>query len=44
LKLDHQSLQKDLNLATKLAEARKTPLPENNSNYSNWLVYAFLAL
>jgi chromosome segregation ATPase len=44
LKLTNQSLQKDLNLATKLAEVRKTPLPENNSNYSNWLVYAFLAL
>lgn len=43
LKLTNQSLQKDLGLATKLAELRKNPLPENNSNHSNLLVYAFLA-
>ena len=42
LKLTNQSLTKDLNLATKLAELRKSPLPDNNS-HSHLLVYAFLA-
>ena len=44
LKQTNQSLQKDLNLSQRLAELRKNPLPENNSNHSNLLVYAFLAL
>jgi len=44
LKLTNQSLTKDLDLTTKLAQMRKSPLPENNSNHSNLLVYAFLAL
>jgi len=42
LKLTNQSLQKDLDLVSKLAESRKSPLP-TNSNYSYLPVYIFLA-
>ena len=34
LKLTNQSLQKDLNLATKLAELRKVPYFESEFNFS----------
>jgi len=43
LKLTNQSLTKDLNLASKLAELRKNPLP-NNSNSYPFLKYAFYSL
>ena len=44
LKLTNQSLQKDLQLTSRLAESRKNPLPDNNSKHSHLLIYAFLAL
>ena len=43
LQQTNQSLQKDLNLATKLAELRKYPLPDNSPNL-DYLKYAFYGL
>ena len=46
LKLNNQSLTKDLNLATKLAELRKNPLPNNKPNwdYLKLALYSMLAV
>ena len=44
LKLTNQSLTKDLDLATKLAELRKTPLPDNSPNLIYLKPLVFLAV
>ena len=46
LKLTNQSLTKDLNLATKLAELRKVPYysPEDKGTYLKYVLYSLLAV
>lgn len=44
LKQQNQSLQKDLNLAEKLAELRSSPLPTPNQDYLKYGLYSLIAL
>jgi len=46
LQQTNQSLQKDLNLATKLAQSRKVPLPANSpeSNYWQYVFYSLITV
>jgi hypothetical protein len=45
LKLEKHSLQRDLNLTSRLAQSRKVPLPNNeNSDYLKFALYSLLAV